>query len=1577
MDIRGYTRSLSVIVLVGVYFFIGSHGAEAQVVISEFLASNDSSIEDEDGSSSDWIELFNTNTLPVDIAGWHLTDSSTNLTAWTFPSPTVIAPNDFLIVFASEKNRAVAGAELHTDFALSRNGEYLALIKPDLSPATEFAPAFPEVQPDESYGFPMTRSETVLVAEFDPGAYIVPSDNSLATNWTAASFDDSGWTSGQGGIGYENTEADYRDLINTPIPGGTLSVYTRFSFVLPSQSGWNDLTLKMKYDDGFIAYLNGGYISGANEPINPPVYNSTSDGGHDDALAAQFEFFDARHVLYRLTPGTNTLAIHGLNTGAGSSDMLVLPELVAAESQLIDSLSGPFSVATPGGTNPSGINTPIDFSEENRLFTNSLTVAISTAVSGSTIRYTTDGTDPDAFSSTYVSALTFTNRTILKAVVFFPAGGNSEVATRRYIEADPALLSSFDSSLPLVVIDTFNTSIVDSPQRPGLMTLIEPVGLTGRSDLTVTPSISTLAQFSIRGSSSSGFAKKQYKMELVSEALVEEGADLLGMGEESDWILYAPGRFDRNMIANNFMYEIAQRMDQPAMDTQFIEVFLNDDDDIVDGNDYDGIYVLIESIERDENRIDVKGLDAGDTVAPGVTGGYLLSVDRLDNNQFRFNRDPDNVLPESGGNNNFINVIDPKDDALVQEQKDYIETHITGFATAITGPNRDHSTLGYRGFIDDEDWAEYHMLNVLAANVDAFRLSGYYYKDRNGLLMAGPQWDFDRTLESADGRDNDPLNIRGVVGSTLYFEDGWWGPLFDSEEFRVLYQDLWFERRRVELTLPEFSTLIDGLEGEISEAYVRPGVDPLDEESRWNGDSQYGSRFGAGNLTGESTHLKDWLGDRLGAFDTSMGYPPLLSQFGGVASNGYNLVLSFPTNAVGTMYYTLDGSDPRLEGGAVASNAVAYAGPIVLTQSTHFFARIAYANGSEADFPYQRSVDWSAKAETLFFIDPFASSSSLVITEIHYNPYEPSASEAAMATVNADDYEFIELSNISTARVDLSGVACTNGIDFAFEEDELFVLEPGQRVVLAPSEDAFFARYTGVSLAGEYEGQLSNQGESLSLVARGGELIQEVTYPDLSESNGAGHSLVVIPGQEGVSEETAWQVSCEFHGTPETIGASDCRDVIINEILAHTDYPLNDRVELLNTGTTVVDIGNWLISDSTRYVKYQISTNTLIQPGEFMVFDESDFNPNGNWNPSPSGLVDSNRHFALSASMGDEVYLVAADANTNVLRVADSHSFRATLNGQSLGRFPNGSGAFYPLAQRSFGASNLMVQVGGMVISEVMYNPTASIEDGHLEFIEISNVSTQAIDLAGWALAGAVDFTFMEQMPVQPGNSVVLVDFDPQDTGLLAAFQAVYGGVQPVGPWSGRLNNAGETIWLLRADEPPADNPGFTPLAEEERVDYAAESPWDVGADGTGQALARVNLATFADTATNWTAAVPAAGLLAFSDWAALFGGLSDPLADADGDGHSNEEERQLGTNPLDAQSRLVASTVTASHTVVWHSQIGRRYRLQHRASLSVGSWVEIPGLSFAGTGGSITWTDTDPFRIGLSSEGYYRVVVE
>lgn len=323
-------------------------------VISEFLASNSGNLADEDGTFADWIEIHNPALTAVNLNGWSLTDNAANKTKWIFPSVTIPA-RGYLIVFASDKNRRVPGANLHTNFRLGASGEYLGLIKPDgVTVASEYAPTFPPQQTDVSYGMSFTGTTTVLLASGASVRTLVPRNNALGTVWTAPSFNDATWVAGTSGVGYERASG-YEPLIGQDVGslmyGITSSSYSRFRFNLTNPALVGILTLRMKYDDGFVAYLNGVRVTSANAP-DAPSNLSQATTTNDDSFAVQFQDFDLTPFRSALVSGINVLAIHGLNAGSTSSDYLILPQLEGSRPGAVQPNDRRFFVnPTPGGPN--------------------------------------------------------------------------------------------------------------------------------------------------------------------------------------------------------------------------------------------------------------------------------------------------------------------------------------------------------------------------------------------------------------------------------------------------------------------------------------------------------------------------------------------------------------------------------------------------------------------------------------------------------------------------------------------------------------------------------------------------------------------------------------------------------------------------------------------------------------------------------------------------------------------------------------------------------------------------------------------------------------------------------------------------------------------------------------------------------------------------------------------------------------------------------------------------------------------------------------------------------------------------
>lgn len=389
--------------------------------ITELAASNDDGIVDAEGEHSDWLELFNAGAEAADLSGMYLTDNANNLTKWQIPSGVTMPAGGYKVVFASNKDGVLAGGELHTNFALSAGGEFLALVGTDgTTIIDEYSPEFPDQFEDISYGRTMENSgvRTTLVPSGAAAKAIVPTSGALGLTWTQLGFNDAAWPiSGTTGLGYESSPGDpvnFTSQIHTPLPVGTSTAYVRVTFNLASLANIGRLTLRMKYDDGFAAYLNGVPVAESNVP-ETLQWNSSTGAERTDTQSLSFEDFDISAAIPHLRVGANVLAIQALNQPTGS-DMLILPELVAQPMALTDPAEfGFFAQPTPGygnGTSVVGFVEEPEFNVPHGFYSTTQSVAITTSTPGAIIVYTTNGSTP-----TVNANLQVTNGTLYTAPI--------------------------------------------------------------------------------------------------------------------------------------------------------------------------------------------------------------------------------------------------------------------------------------------------------------------------------------------------------------------------------------------------------------------------------------------------------------------------------------------------------------------------------------------------------------------------------------------------------------------------------------------------------------------------------------------------------------------------------------------------------------------------------------------------------------------------------------------------------------------------------------------------------------------------------------------------------------------------------------------------------------------------------------------------------------------------------------------------------------------------------------------------------------------------------------------------------
>ena len=1434
--------------------------AFAAPVISEFMADNRRSTIDDDDDRSDWIEIFNPEGSSTNLNGWFLTDDPSHNLKWRFPAVTIPA-RGYIVVFASGKNRTNPNAPLHTDFRLNKEGGYLALLDTSSNVVSQFSPTYPPQHEDISFGKGDSKQDQVTLLEQKASARaLVPKNSSEGAGWRKVDFDDSGWKSGETGVGY-----DYGNRIGLNVSNmrnSNETVYIRIPFEVADLSVIESLELHLQYDDGFIAYINGKKVASDNAPTSPR-WNSGASQNRPDSTATSPVEFSVPNVGNILIEGENLLAIHGLNNLVTSSDLLILPELIAYKKTEQKESFGYMHLPTLRATNeptvPS-VEEDVIFSQSSQTFQSSINVELKKPANAnkvSRIHYTLNGSIPTELSSVYSSPLRLNKTSSVKARLVHPKGGMGRVASEIYFRLNQNL-NSFSSNLPLVVLENYGGGRPPSGDyQMASMAIIEPG--SGRSRFKNDFAVSSQVGIKVRGSSTGGRSKSSLSLEVQDEFGHDKNLPLLGMPNESDWVLWGPYNFDLSLMHNPFIFELSRQIGRYASRTRFVELYLNTGGGTLSSSDYYGVYALMEKISRDADRVDVERLFDEHKEEPEVSGGYILKIDRADPGDSGFS---------SAGQN--IKYVYPKEEEIEKaenffSQQQYIRRFFNQMGTALNASYFKDPKRGYAKYIDVEAAIDHHLLNVVAFNVDALRLSGYMHKPRGGKLTFGPIWDFDRALGSTDGRDNNPRTWRSTSSDrgTDFFNYPWWNRMFKDIDFFQKYIDRFQSLRRAEFSKKNINTIIDGMAEELKEAQKR-------NLTKWN--QRPRSTYG-GTYQGEVNHMKTWLSQRMSFMEQQFVDPPSSNRPAGYLESG--TLVTLKSREGGKIYYTLDGTDPRRSGGGGATKAILYAKPIEIQEGVLVTARVyktTHRSLTGSNNPPLTSK-WSGPLTHYYSVTPSPAIDDLLISELHYHPSDPSSVELSTdPTFKSSDFEFIEVLNLSQKRLNLSGLTVVGEVKFSFLESDNKSVNPGERILLVRNAKAFAARYgPNISIGGVYSGKLSNSGGRLEFVDQSDKLILELNYQDdwIPVTDGRGFSLVakkLTPQGEADGAEH-WAASLNIHGSP---GVPDNHleinyTVVINEALTHTDLPMKDTVELFNEGEEPVDLSGWFLTDNRNNPgKFPIPDGTLIKPQEFVLFDEDDF----------MSHPDSSRVFSLS-SLGEEIYLFSANDTGSLTGYMHGFEFGAAENGVSFGRWVASDGEEHFTAQLelTFAEANTGPRVGPIVISEIMHTPPDNLGAGatDMEFIELQNNSGKWVPLFDishpentWRLRSGIQYDFPQNTRLDAGARILIVGFDPvSQPQVLSRFREHY-QIENVtsiyGPYSGKLNNSGDRIVLKKPDAPqtaPDQNIGKVPYVTVDAVYYGVGTPWPEPAVGSSESIQRIDLGQFGSEPTNWLSASP------------------------------------------------------------------------------------------------------------------------
>ena len=1132
------------------------------------------------------------------------------------------------------------------------------------------------------------------------------------------------------------------------------------------------------------------------------------------------------------------------------------------------SIVGFFTTPTPGNQNSTsgtGFAPEVAFSVESGIYTDASLLLTLSAPANTTIRYTTDGNVPATNSLVYTNSLVISNSTTLKARTFRTGVFPGPVGSRTFIMLDETT-RDFSSKLPMVVISTGGRPIVadtGNARQPGTLTVIDT--FRGRSSFQLKPDFQGLAEFEIVGQTSAGFPKLPYRIEVQDELRNDNKVSLLGMPEESDWQLRNP--YSDKCLMNDFLaYELFEQMGRYSCRRRLVEVFV----DTGGGKlryptDYIGVEVLFERIEVGKDRVDIAELTPAHTNEPAISGGYMFKKDKDSPNDKNFSTAGGGGFPGQA-----LKVHEPKPKQITAQQVDWLTKYLNRFEASMYANNWTNATgtNHYSHYIDVDAFVDQHWIVEFPRQIDGYRLSDFFNKDRNGKVKPEPIWDWNLSFGNADYYGGGRTNGWYFQWSELGTGDHIWlrrlitgrtasSPLDGDPEFKQKIVDRWGVLRTNVMNGPRVTARIDEIASLLSEAAVRDfarfprlGTYVWPNPTTSTGDIDYVTPK---TYAGIISEMKKWVSGRYSWIETQFTKQPVMNQNGGPIPSGFNLALTAPDGAV---YYTLDGSDPRAAGGSIAPGAQLYAAPVALASNARVFTRARVAN---------QAWGWSPPTIATFVVQ----TPKLVITEIMYHPAPPPAG-SLYAT---EGFEYIELQNVGPESLQLNGYRLSGGIDFTFSS---LNLNAGERVVVVKNQAAFLSRYGGGAvIAGEYLGNLSNGGDHLALTGPLQEPILDFNYDDAWHpiTDGPGFSLVIVNPNgplSGWATPTGWRPSGVAGGSPGRVDPAppSFPGIVINEILANTGPGSKDAIELYNPTGSTVDLGGWFLTDdSNAPKKFRIPGGTQIAGGGYRVFNSDDFNPT-------PGLGTS---FGLDAN-GGEVYLLSGDALMNLTGYMNGFDFGASDLGVSFGRHVRTDNGVDHPAQRatSFGLANAGPGVGPVVISEIMFHPPEVPANGAVwdnaedEFIELHNRTDAPVPLYDanhpantWTLKDAVTFSFPTNVTLAARGYLLVVSFDPAaDAAQLAAFRSRYGldgGVPIYGPYAQRaLDNSGASVELAKPGVPDLLT-GRVPSVLVDKVNYRNNGQWPALADGSGPSLQRRSMAAYGNDPANWAAALPSA----------------------------------------------------------------------------------------------------------------------
>ena len=420
-------------------------------------------------------------------------------------------------------------------------------------------------------------------------------------------------------------------------------------------------------------------------------------------------------------------------------------------------------------------------------------------------------------------------------------------------------IKSFDFEITTLGVGP-EGEIVDEPKVPAALTI-------KRLDSTLYEGIIGIE---IRGESSQFFDKKSYGFETWDSQYNDLDVALIGFPEEEDWILYGPFS-DKSLIRNKLIYELSNRMGRYTTKTEFVELTIN--------YEYKGLYIFMEKLKRDKNRIDISKLENTDIDEELISGGYIIKIDKsdmedgsyTDYNSFQSHFD---VFGNENGDIRInFNYEYPKPGEIHANQKNYIKNYFYEFESSLASNNFKDPINGFRKYIDEDSFIDFFILNELSNNVDGYRLSTYLHKERNEKLVIGPIWDFNLSFGNADYCGGERYDVWCFKFNERCLGDYWnvpfwWNRLLEDEKFVDKLKNRWNQLRSNTLSDNNILTLI-----EEQYSFLNNETDIINRNfNKWKifGIYIWPNSFIGNNYYEEIDFLKNWIKERTKWLDESI-----------------------------------------------------------------------------------------------------------------------------------------------------------------------------------------------------------------------------------------------------------------------------------------------------------------------------------------------------------------------------------------------------------------------------------------------------------------------------------------------------------------------------------------------------------------------------------------------------------------------------------------------------------------------------------------------------------------------------------